>query len=536
MKTQLVFLLILCLACITTAGFSQNELPKEYVSPEELVSFNSEIDLATALDLLSEYAIQFIKKPIYDAKRNTGPIGVDIRSLPWKKALGLILSRRGLWFVEKERYIEVVNATELDATMTGHNALQLDNNVNIKPDSREIKIETIFFEGDRNALREIGLDWSTFYHGQVDIDAKQAGALEVSSNNFQIAANFPKSVIGVDLDVLLKVFDSKKIGKVLAQPQVVVTEGNEGTIQVGQDFSIKERDFAGNIIDRFYSTGTILKVKPYIVQSPEFEKQNKPPIIFLNVHVERSTAHPDVVSTLINKSQANSFLQLFDGEETLIAGLYSTEKNTLKKGVPILKDMPWWFFGFPYIFGYNRVEENEKELVIIIKASLLNPVYDRQGASNTDVMNLRQSLVQDTDLQAKTQNVEPALAMSANRKIKNTNLTTEPKNAAYQNTNSQSTKQNNMQSISNQTKKYLFGKIVRIKNEMALVIWNFESIGSGYNGKFVPIIRQDNLDQKVKVVGRAKILETRDNHSVAKINNSTNKPLIKNGDMLLIKK
>ena len=163
MKTKTIKALILFLVCFTSISFSQNNIPREYVPPEELVSFHSEIDLATALDLLSEYAIQYVKKPIYDPQKRTGPIGIDIRSQPWKKVLGLILSRRGLWYVEKTRYIEIVNAAEVEASLTGKSTISLDTGVDLKPNSREVKIETIFFEGDRKALSEIGLDWNTFY-------------------------------------------------------------------------------------------------------------------------------------------------------------------------------------------------------------------------------------------------------------------------------------------------------------------------------------------------------------------------------------
>ncbi len=38
----------------------------------------------------------------------------------------------------------------------------------------------------------------------------------------------------------------------------------KGRIQIGSDISIKQRDFAGNIIDVFYSTGTIIEVSPFI--------------------------------------------------------------------------------------------------------------------------------------------------------------------------------------------------------------------------------------------------------------------------------
>ena len=75
-------------------------------------------------------------------------------------------------------------------------------------------------------------------------------------------------------------------------------------------------------MDRFYSTGTILQVTPHIIQNPD-----KGNVILLKAHVERSQAFPDVITTIIKKSEANSLVQLYDGEETLIAGLYSNEKT-----------------------------------------------------------------------------------------------------------------------------------------------------------------------------------------------------------------
>ena len=523
---------------ITTTIVAQNKLPREYIPPEELVSLNSEIDISTALDLLSEYAIQFARKPIYDPQKHTGSIGVDIRSLPWKKALGLILSRRGLWYVEKPRYIEVISAEEFEASLTGGGSIKLDEGVDLKPNSREVKIETVFFEGDRKVLKEIGLDWSTFHRGKIDIDVSQLGALDITENIMQIKSNIPKKVIGVDLDVLLKLFDSKKIGKVLAQPQVVVTEGKEGIIQVGQDFSIKERDFAGNIIDRFYSTGTILRVTPYIITHKTPDSKEMKPVIFLKIHVERSTAHPDVVSTIINKSQANSYLQLYDGEETLIAGLYSTEKSKVRKGVPILKDLPWWFLGFPYIFGYNRVEEIEKELVIIIKASLLKNVHKREKFSKTDVLNLKNSIVQNPDLLIKNKNDFASFVTNTSRSYKSSQSITQTNIPKTENLPQKTIKSPNRQPNNNSQKNkqptYYLGKILKIKNKLALVLWNPPTNSNKINNKVLPVLRKDNRNKKVKIIGKAKILKTRGNQSVVKIQvNAKHRTKVKKGDLLV---
>lgn len=526
--------------CCTSLLMAQNKLPREYTPPEELISLNSEIEFSTALDLLSEYAIQFAKKPIYDPQGHSGPIGVDIRSIPWKKALGLILSRRGLWYVEKPRYFEIVSADEYESMLTGGEKLKLGAGVDLKPNSKEVKIETVFFEGDRKALREIGLDWSTFYQGKVLVDASQLGALDITDNMLGIETRIPKKLIGVDLELLLKTFDSKKIGKVLAQPQVVVTEGKEGTIQVGQDFSIKERDFAGNIIDRFYSTGTILKVTPYVIQNTDQDGNPGEPVIFLNIHVERSTAHPDVVSTIINKSQANSYIQLYDGEETLIAGLYSTEKNKVRKGIPILKDLPWWFFGFPYIFGFNSTEEIEKELVIIIKASLLKDVLVRAKSSNTNARNLSQTLAEHyrSNVFTRTHFTQNQTAQNQQPPVQEFRVQTHPEASLVVQHNSppipSSTNQTSIK-LYNPMPKYCLGKIVKIKDRLALIYWAKKPDNINVNGMMGSIIRKTNSAKKLEIIANARILGTKNRQSIVKVSKKRLGRSILAGDFFVIK-
>ncbi|MFA7290381.1 MAG: hypothetical protein WC055_16015, partial [Melioribacteraceae bacterium] len=145
----------------------------------------------------------------------------------------------------------------------------------------------------------------------------------------------------------------------------------QGRTQVGSDISIKERDFSGNLIDKFYSTGTIIEVTPYIYNQDGLE------YVLLKVKVERSSAIPDVISTEIRKTAATTSVLLLNGEETVIGGLFVNEDATSRRGVPLLKDLPWWFFGLKYIFGYDQVTYTKKEIIISIKAEILPTLRER---------------------------------------------------------------------------------------------------------------------------------------------------------------
>ena len=70
---------------------------------------------------------------------------------------------------------------------------------------------------------------------------------------------------------------------------------------------------------------------------------------------------------------------MLDGEQTIIGGLYSTDKSISRRGIPILKDLPPWFFGLRYLFGYNRHDNIQRELLIILQARLLDPLTVRNN-------------------------------------------------------------------------------------------------------------------------------------------------------------
>ncbi len=507
-------LIKLCFSFIMVAIplHAQQEFPPRYVAEGEIVSLSSNLNFADALDILSEYSIQFASKPIFDPTKQNGEIGIDINRLPWKKAMEIILSRRGLWYVEKEHFFQIVVAADKTEKLNVPSAG--GDGVSLRLGSREVKIETIFFEGDRKALSEIGIDWSTFYNGKVDISAEQMGALQVNESFLDATIKIPNRIFNVSVEALFRVFDSKNVGRVLAQPQVVVTEGNEGSIQVGQDFSIKTLDFAGNTIERFYSTGTILEVTPYILTEDE-----KGDAIVLKAHVERSQASPDVVSTIIKKSEANSFIQLFDGEETLIAGLYSTEKTTLRKGIPFFKDLPPWFLGIRYLTGYNRVEDTEKELIIILRASLLPDVFARKEANRNKARMSAQDKV-DQFRTTKPQ-LEQRLESYRNTKIERNN-----------NSNDKTENKSPTPPPSVQEPGIQIGKVVHVEKNLVLIEWMNGFNAGSLNGKSLTVIRRIR-PEKFTPVGKVSIKKSINSKTVAQLTRNTGKVQV--GDKVVVR-
>ena len=349
---------------------------KEAVSQEELVSFSSDVPYTQALQSLSDLSKKFLKKPIVDPNPLTTRIGVNIESMYWRDALELILRTNGLWYNEAPDYIQVVSvgAAQAAAAATGGpapvGAIGVDSAA-ILAKIREITISAIFLEVDQTKLNENGISFNIFRGRDLNLGVEFGGADKISSNIFGVTVNPTSPRLAVDLGVALRIFESEQLGEVIARPQVTVRSGLFGRVQIGADFSTKERDFSGNIIDRFYSTGTILEVTPKVWQ------YGTTAMIDLTLNVERSNVQPGTVSTLVNRTKATSRLVLLDGEESHVGGLYINEESTAREGVPLLKDLPGWVLGLRYLFGYDVKKLTRKELIVVMKAELVPTLEER---------------------------------------------------------------------------------------------------------------------------------------------------------------
>lgn len=388
-KRNLIFPILLFF--ITQTGFAQDRLPVwEYTNPHELIAISAEVPFQDALAILEEISVEVRNKIFINQTSYTGPIGINIPQMHWMDALNYITAHNNLYFREYDRYIEILSTPPTTgAISTAAGAQEIIEKINFN--TREIEISATFFQGSRQLIRELGIDWTSLHNDKVRISS--AGGSYVSQEFFQLNVNFPDILAsGWDINALFNAFETTDNGEIIASPSIKVIDGEEGFIQVGQDFSIKQRDFAGNVTDQFFETGTILRVTPRV-----FVHEGNP-FIYMSVTAERSTAQPDPVSTIVNKQQANTEILLLSGESTVIAGLYETDIQKTRRGIPILKDLPGWFLGLRYLFGYESTSSSVQELVILIKATILPTLEERMAApllTNQELLQERRTQFQE---------------------------------------------------------------------------------------------------------------------------------------------
>lgn len=391
MKTFIVSLVLV--AFISLTGFSQQYLERQfkgYISPDELVTMSANLPFDQAMDLLSKVSENMKGKRIVSTYQSVDPIGIEIENMQYEKALVVLVQYRGLIYEEKEDVIIVKKKGEKIDTRTADTYAPVSE--------REVKISAVFFEMDVNEARKRGMDWKVLFEGKgLDI----GGLLGIDKTKTQTqgntAAQEPTFDLGVATDfnvgnffgeatAIFKFFENENMGEVIASPNIIVRDGRLGRIQVGQDIAIKQRDFAGNVIENFFSTGTIIGVTPYIINEENVD------YILLKISTERSSYVPDPSILIVNKNIASTEVLMLNGEETIIGGLFVNTETKVRSGVPFLKDLPWYVFGLRYLFGSDETRISKKELVILLKAELVPTLKDRL-AGTTSTAPIREEIL-----------------------------------------------------------------------------------------------------------------------------------------------
>ena len=396
MKKLTVLLFFLTLIPIANAQMDLKNKLKGFVNPEEMVTLSESMPFDQAIEVLSKMSEKIAGKKVILGTQTDKPIGIEVDKMQYKKALYIIALYNNLIVDETE--------TTLIVKKKDDSKVNLAKDIYAPVNEREVKISALLFEGNVDLMHQKGVNWEFLLSqpglnigsnivtispqliANTTVQAATAGASSSTSGNTSIAPTYNLDAsssykIGPfdgTATGLFQFLENENFGKIIARPTISVVNGVQGRTQVGTDISIKEKDFAGNLSDKFYSTGTIIEVTPYIYIEDKIQ------YVYLKLHVERSSATPGTISTLIQKTVATTNVLLLNGEETAIGGLFINQETTVRIGIPFLKDLPWWFFGLKYLFGSDTQELVTKEVIILIKADILPSLKERIARKKDD--------------------------------------------------------------------------------------------------------------------------------------------------------
>ncbi len=412
--------LLILIALMVTCAFGERpvqaqDIPPQqgrqirgYIPPDQLVSFRPETPFTQFIDFLNPIFERVNGKQVIDPETRQFPIGIAISGVQYLDAFQLVLDYNRLIFRETDRFFIVEDAppdVPLVAAQPG-SELTAAATIPATLDSREIQISAVLFSINKTKARSLGTDWNVFFGGETASGGGSGGGNTGGSNqgggdgtgtteNNLIPRFFLKTddlanavddylIMPDQFDVatlsqLFRFLETNGAGETMASPSVTVQSGEQGRIQIGTDFPFIVRDFSGNSVTQFVSTGIIIEVVPTLISEPLADSLNSPMLDFihLNVRVENSNGTISAAGPIVDRSTANTQVLLLDGEQTVIGGLYTTEESVSRRGIPFLKDLPGWFFGIKYLVSVTQRTNIQRELVILLKAKLVDPLVER---------------------------------------------------------------------------------------------------------------------------------------------------------------
>jgi len=376
-------------------GTSGRRVP-EFTSRQEYVSMDSTMPFDRAVAALSELSKRFSGKIIVDPFARTAPIGVSVKGLHWRDALDLIADANSLQLTERADYIEVRSrggVREAGGQAAGPP---------VSVDTREVLISTMFFSLDISKSLSYGIDWSFSFLKGFDT---LSGDFSAPGTNPSLEVRYGRPYRYGKISSMLQMFSQNGIGEVITSPRIIVRSGEKGRVQVGQDISVTERTFSSSGVTtsvRQIPTGSIVTVTPEVLKEGDIE------FVSIDLAIDRSAAVTTGDAPTIDRNSTTTKLLMIDGEEVFISGLYFNQEEVVRTGIPILKDLPPWFFGLRYIFGSESRKTSRRELAILLKADLLPTLKERAARRSKEnvLEKMRKKFEDDVDRLKTKKNVD----------------------------------------------------------------------------------------------------------------------------------
>lgn len=183
------------------------------------------------------------------------------------------------------------------------------------------------------------------------------------------------------VSILLRALQEKRRLEVLSRPQLMALDGQQGTVQVGQQVptvtGISQTTFGqtNNIIYR--DVGLILNLVPRI--SPDG-------LVVMQIMAEKSQVSTEsgvpigfsstgqaLNAPIIDTTRALTTISAMSGQTVILGGLIETTKNDIHRRVPIIADIPL----LGNLFRYDSVAEGRREVLIILTPQI---VYNKMDS------------------------------------------------------------------------------------------------------------------------------------------------------------
>jgi type IV pilus assembly protein PilQ len=300
-------------------------------------------------------------------------------------ALQSAISRRGQIQVDKRTNSLIVSDLPGNIETVTRMAQALDST------TPQIEITAKLVDVDSEALRGFGIEWNVgtpasgpeFWSGvddplnpgnkilpgggpihSDDYTVQAGGAQNTSISNPATTVTFGVFKDWASIEAQLTMLEQSRKANIISNPRVTTVDNREAKILVGQKIPLIVQDVAGNPVSQLQTIGIQLKVTPHLTQDKKIVMDLHPEVSDLST---QSTVQGGVI---INTSEADTRVMVDDGQTAVIGGLIRTNDSHVRRGVPLLKDIPL----LGALFRSDNTIKQNRELLIFVTPRIIADV------------------------------------------------------------------------------------------------------------------------------------------------------------------
>lgn len=236
--------------------------------------------------------------------------------------------------------------------------------------SQQVMLEVRFVEANRNAGREIGINWNIVGNRR-NTAVIGAGALPSGETPFGTAV---ARVLGggVTADVLIRGLEERGVARRLAEPNLVALSGDTASFLAGGEYPIPVSNRNGEVTVEFKKFGVGLAFTPTVLDHGMINLKIIPEVSELDYSNPVTLSGVSLPSLIVRR--ADTTVELRDGQSFAIAGLLQANSQNLVQQLPWIGSVPV----LGALFRSVNYQKNETELVIIVTPRLVRPVVPGQ--------------------------------------------------------------------------------------------------------------------------------------------------------------
>jgi pilus assembly protein CpaC len=248
------------------------------------------------------------------------------------------------------------------------------------PDPRQILLQVKFADVDRSALSQLGFNLfsrnptllggtSTQQFSQPEFSQLQFQNDQLSTTNLNLSNLLNLFIFRPDLNIggTIQMLQQQNILQVLAEPNLIVTEGSEASFLAGGEFpfpTITTTPTTGGIAPvvtvQFRKFGVQLNFTPTVTPSGAIHLKVKPEVS--SIDYSNAVTLNGFLIPAISSRVAETEIVLKDGESFAIAGLIDNRVTQVLSKVPGLGNLPV----LGKLFRSRSTQKSTDELLVVI--------------------------------------------------------------------------------------------------------------------------------------------------------------------------